>query len=100
MATMRLVNWSMSTRSRDIALLIPLTQDQRKALERFADLEITIEELRRSLSNGVEFNFDGEHRTLTDHFEAPKPGVRVEKRQVENALDKKRRGQITEKELA
>ena len=90
----------MSTRNRAFSLLTSLTSEQRKALEQFAALEITMEELRQRLSGAVELDFDGERRTVTEHFDIPEPGVRIERRHIENALDKKRRGQITEKELS
>jgi hypothetical protein len=58
------------------------------------------QELRQRLRGAVELDFYGEHRTLTEHFEIPEPGVRIEREHIENALDKRRRGEITGKELA
>jgi hypothetical protein len=82
-------------------MLTPLTADHRRALEQFANLDITIEELRRRLGDGMSFDFDGRaKRTLTDHFETAKPGVRVGRQHIENALNKRNLGDITEKELA
>lgn len=52
------------------------------------------------MRGAMELDLDCEQRTLTEHFEIPKPGIRVERHHIENALDKKRRGEITEKELS
>jgi hypothetical protein len=69
-------------------------------MEQFATLAITIEELRQRMRGAMEFDFDGEQRTLAEHFEIPKPGILIKKRHIENALDEKRHGEITEKELS
>jgi hypothetical protein len=63
-------------------------------------LRISIQELGRRLRGAVDLDFDGEHRVLTEHFEIPHQGVRVKKTDIENALEKRRRGEITEKELS
>lgn len=81
-------------------MLTPLTPDQRKALEQFAALEIPIEELRRRMLGAMDIDFDGEQRSVIEHFEVPKPGIRIEKHHIETALAKKRRGEITERELS
>jgi hypothetical protein len=81
-------------------LLVSLTPDQHKALEQFVALKLTLGELRQRLRGAVEIDFEGDRREVTEHFEIPNLGIRVEKRHIENALDEKRRGQLTEKELS
>lgn len=80
--------------------MIPLGEDERDALAKYASFEITLDQLRERLRSGLEFDFDGPQRTLTDHFEIPKVGVRIGRWHLENALDKRRRGEVTERELA
>ena len=77
-----------------------LTRDQIKALQEFAALEIPIQQLRERLNGAVELNFDGEHRVVSEHFEIRSPGVRIERSHIDNALDKVRRREITERQLA
>jgi len=77
-----------------------LTRKQRKALERYASTEISIEELRESLQGVLEFDFKDQERRLTTHYGTPEPGVRIEMRHIRNAMDRHARGDLTTEELA
>jgi predicted signal transduction protein with EAL and GGDEF domain len=85
-----------------------LTAKQLEALRRFALLEIDEAELRQRLTGVFEIHFEpmvtaGEGRTLrrtaTGNFRVPEPGIVISRQHIANALEQKRLGQITEREL-
>jgi hypothetical protein len=76
------------------------TKAHRRALEEFADLEISLEELRRRLAGVVEFDFREHERRLDCHYGAPVPGVRIEMRHIRAAMEKQGRGEISTEQLA
>jgi len=49
------------------------TKAHRKALEEYADLKISPEELRQRLAGVVEFNFQNHERRLDSHYGTPIP---------------------------
>jgi hypothetical protein len=57
------------------------TKAHRRALEEYADLKISLEELRQRLAGVVEFDFRDHERRLDSHYGAPVPGVRIELKQ-------------------
>lgn len=77
-----------------------LTNEEIEALERFARLEISLDELGRQLARVMKFDFETHHRRLEPYFDPPHPAIRIERWHLNNALDKKRRGEVTEQELA
>src|SRR5438874_1340517 len=76
------------------------TRNERKALEKFARLEISLEELKRRLGEMLAFNFGKEERRLTSYFLLAQPGVRVEKKYIQAAMGKHARGEISTEQLA
>jgi hypothetical protein len=76
------------------------TKAHRRALEEFADLKISLEELRRRLAGVVEFDFREHERRLDCHYGTPVPGVRIELRHIRAAMEKQARGEISTEELA
>ena len=76
------------------------TQAHRRALEEFADLEISLEELRRRLAGVVEFDFRDHQRRLDSHYGTPVPGVHIELRHIRAAMEKQARGEISTEQLA
>jgi len=76
------------------------TKAHRRALEEFANLEISLEELRRRLAGVVEFDFQNHERRLDSHYGTPVPGVRIELRHIRAAMEKQARGEISTEELA
>lgn len=78
-----------------------LTQDELDCLKRFAVFEVSLEELRDCLKDVFELTIDWECgvRTSEDRFRVPEPGIPITKKHVENALQKKRQGSITERQL-
>ncbi|MFN8009044.1 MAG: hypothetical protein U0V70_18850 [Terriglobia bacterium] len=76
-----------------------LLREELKVLNQFLCLEISLKDLRDKLVDVLEFDFEGDKPWLNGHFITPEPGIRVEKWHIENALDKKRLGLISEREL-
>jgi hypothetical protein len=81
-------------------VLIPLTPDQVEALMQFGMLEITLDDLRQRTRGAMEVDFDGDRRSITEHFEIPKPLIQITKKHIETALNKRRCGEITENQLS
>jgi len=77
-----------------------LTRKQRRALEEFAELKISIDELRERLQGVLEFDFRDQERKLTSHYGTPVPGVRIELETIQAAMDKHARGEISTEQLA
>ncbi len=73
---------------------------ERRALEQFARLEISREELQRRLGKMLEVNFAPEERRLTSYFLFAQPGVRIELENIQAAMDKHARGEISTEQLA
>ncbi|MGA3373076.1 MAG: hypothetical protein ABSC48_15065 [Terracidiphilus sp.] len=70
-----------------------------EALRRFALFEIGIESVRNSLAGVFEFDFQPERRTAATHFRVPAPGVLITRAQIEKALESRRAGLVSPKEL-
>jgi hypothetical protein len=77
-------------------------------LRRFASFEISEDELRRSMAGVFEVHFEPSQkaasgptprRTATHHFRMPEPGIVISREHIANALEHKRLGRITEREL-
>jgi hypothetical protein len=88
------------------AQLPRLTDKQLEALRRFALLEIAVPELLHVLAGAFEFvpsqQTDAgitQQRTATGHFRMPEPGIVISRHHISNALDKKRDGLISERDL-
>jgi hypothetical protein len=77
----------------------PLNIAERKALERYARLEITFADLREQLKDIAQFEFLPTERRFFPFYEPPQPPVRVEKSHIDGAREKQARGEITQQEL-
>lgn len=97
MATMPQEIRSMSTESFKGLEFIP---EELEALEKFLRFEISSKELENRLIRVVRFITSDSERRVEPLFRFPEPGIPVAKCHIENALNKKRLGQITERELA
>jgi hypothetical protein len=85
-----------------------LTPDQMDALRQFALLEIGEEELKKHLAGVFEVHFEpmpvpaaGRHqrRTVRGAFRMPEPAIVIRREHISNALERKRFGLITERDL-
>jgi hypothetical protein len=88
--------------------LPPLTDEQLDVLRRFALLEVGLEEMRRSLAGVFDFDLEpkdkgaagpAERAYATGHFRIPEPGIIITREHISNALERKRFGLITERDL-
>jgi hypothetical protein len=76
-----------------------LTPEQFEVLRRFAALEVGVEEVRRSLDGVFEFDLDPQRRTASVRFRVPEPGIAITRDHISKALERKRLGTISEREL-
>ena len=77
-----------------------LTKKQRRALEEYAELRISLEELRERLIGVLDFNFKNHERRLETHYGTQVPGVRVERKHIQAAMDKHAREELSTEGLA
>ena len=76
-----------------------LTLHQQDVLRRFAWLQADLEEVRRAMTGVFEFDLQRGQRAARTFFRMPEPAIAITRAHVSNALDKKRTGQITERDL-
>jgi hypothetical protein len=83
-----------------------LTPLQMEALRRFASFQMAEDELARILTGAFEINFEtvrqsGEslRRTASGRFRVPEPGIVITREHISAALEQKRIGLITERDL-
>jgi len=85
-----------------------LTPTQMEALRRFASFHMPEDELRRIMAGAFEINFETVRQSMEDHgfrrtasgrFRVPEPGIVITREHISNALEQKRVGLITERDL-
>jgi hypothetical protein len=76
-----------------------LTPEQLQVLWRFASLEVDVEEVPHSLAGIFEIDLEPERRTASVHFRVPEPGIAITRDHISKALEQKRLGLISEREL-
>jgi len=76
-----------------------ITDEEREALHRFLRLEILLEELLPALHGMVEIEFLPTQRRSTSLFNLVEPPLQVVKAHIENALEKRRSGKISERDI-
>jgi hypothetical protein len=77
-----------------------LAKKQLRALDDYAALRISLEQLLECLGNAIEVNFRPEERKVLFHYDNRKPVVRIELRHIRDAMDKQARGEITTEQLS
>jgi hypothetical protein len=80
----------------ELPVLMP---EQLQVLRRFASLEVGVEEVRHALAGVFEFDLEPERRTASVHFRVPEPGIAITRDHISKALEQKRLGLISEREL-
>jgi hypothetical protein len=80
--------------------MIPLTKKQNVALEDYAALRITLEQLQQSLGKAIEINFSPHERKVVYYYDNRKPVVHIKLRQIRDAMDKHGCGDITTRQLS
>jgi hypothetical protein len=76
----------------------PLTPDEKELLARFVRFEVSLDEVLTQLQDMLEMDFGREKRTFVSYFLLPVPGVRVEVSHINSAIEKHKRGEITDDE--
>jgi hypothetical protein len=88
--------------------LPPLTPDQMEVLRRFALFEADVEEMQHSLGGLFDMNLQAKLKSIeayallrpvATHFRVPEPGILITREHIENALERKRFGLISERDL-
>src|ERR1700739_1564665 len=86
----------------------PLTDEQLEVLRRFALLEVGRDEMLRSLAGAFDVNFDAREesakgipprRSANNRFPIPEPGIVITREHISNALEHKRFGLVSERDL-
>lgn len=80
-----------------------LTEDELECLRRFVKFEISLRRLRFCLRSVMQFDFDAKanngKRAMETMFIVPEPGILVTRHDIDNALSKRERNEITDKQL-
>ena len=85
-----------------------LTNEQLDTLRRFAMLEISVPAMLHSLAGVFEVDIQArpqsesdlaQRRTASGHFRMPEPGIVITRAHIANALDLKRAGLVSERDL-
>jgi hypothetical protein len=84
---------------KDESELPSLTRNQLEVLRRFALLDMSVEEMREALTGVFEFDLQRGQRAARTHFKMPEPGIAITRSHISNALDRKREGKISERDL-
>lgn len=86
----------------------PLSDEQLDVLRRYALFEVSLEEMLRSLGGAFDISFDTkeetsaggtQRRSANNRFPIPEPGIVITREHISNALERKRFGLISEKDL-
>jgi hypothetical protein len=77
-----------------------LTEKQRKALDDYAALRISLKQLLEYLGSAIEINFKPDERKVLFRYDNRKPVVHIELRHIRDAMDKQGRGEITTEQLS
>ena len=80
-----------------------LTDKEVECLRRFGKFQISLWRLRVCLRSVMKFNFNAKAnkgtRSMETKFIVPEPGILITKQDIDNALGKKKRQEITDKQL-
>lgn len=76
-----------------------LTLHQQDVLRRFAWFQADLEEVRTAMTGVFEFDLQRGQRAARTFFRMPEPAIAITRAHLSTALDKKRQGKITERDL-
>jgi hypothetical protein len=86
----------------------PLTEQQMDVLRRYALFEVGLDEMLGSMQGAFDINFDGreqagasatQRRSANNRFPIPEPGIVITREHISNALERKRFGLVSERDL-
>jgi hypothetical protein len=87
---------------------LPLSNEQMEVLRRYALFEVDLEEMLRSLAGAFDIDFERNHetesgmtqrRSANNRFPIPEPGIVITRDHISNALERKRFGVVSERDL-
>ena len=86
----------------------PLTDEQMDVLRRYALFEVGLDQMLRSMEGAFDINFDPkeetgagitQRRSANNRFPIPEPGIVITREHISNALERKRFGLVSERDL-
>jgi hypothetical protein len=86
----------------------PLSDEQLDVLRRYALFEVGLGEMLHSMQGAFDFNFElkegpasgiTQRRSANNRFPIPEPGIVITREHISNALERKRFGLISERDL-
>jgi hypothetical protein len=77
-----------------------LTENQRRALEDYAALRVSLDQFLGVLGDAIEIKFGPDERRVLFHYDNRKPAVRIQLSHIRDAMDKHARGDITTEQLS
>lgn len=83
----------------DESELPSLTAHQQDVLRRFAWFQADLAEFRAAMTGVFEFQLQRGRRSAHTFFRMPEPGIAITREHIGNALEQKRLGKITERDL-
>ncbi len=76
-----------------------LTLHQQDVLRRYAWFQADLDEVRTAMVGVFEFDLQRGQRAARTFFRMPEPAIAITRGHISNALEKKRLGKITERDL-
>jgi hypothetical protein len=86
----------------------PLSDEQMELLRRYALFEVGLDEMLRSMNEAFDVDFQSreepgpaatQRRSANNRFPIPEPGIVITRDHISNALERKRFGLVTERDL-
>lgn len=86
----------------------PLSDEQLEVLRRYALFEVPLNDMLRTMNGAFDISFDvkeqagagvTQRRSANNRFPIPEPGIVITREHISNALERKRFGLISEKDL-
>jgi hypothetical protein len=86
----------------------PLSDEQMNVLRQYALFEVGLDEMLRSMKGAFDIDFEAneenastvtQRRSANNRFPIPEPGIVINREHISNALERKRFGLITERDL-
>ncbi len=76
-----------------------LTLHQQDVLRRFAWFHASLDEFRDAMTGVFEFELQRGQRAARTFFRMPEPAIAITREHISNALEQKRLGKVTERDL-
>ena len=86
----------------------PLSNEQLDVLRRYALFEVGMDEMLRAMNGAFDISFDvkeqagagnTQRRSANNRFPIPEPGIVITREHISNALERKRFGLVSERDL-